>query len=59
MSRRSKNPFHRVVVSSEDYQRIQAMLHDEGNIVEDLIGMLDQLAPEDWEESSDCAKNGA
>ena len=41
-----------VLVSAEAYQRVQALLGDEGDVVRDMSSMLADLAPEDWEDAS-------
>jgi hypothetical protein len=41
-----------VLVSAEVYQRVQALLGDEGDAVRDMSHLLVDLAPEDWEDAS-------
>lgn len=41
-----------VLVSAEVYERVQALLGDEGDIVRDMSALLVDLAPEDWEDAS-------
>jgi hypothetical protein len=41
-----------VLVSAEVYQRVQALLGDEGDAVRDMSNLLADLAPEDWEDAS-------
>jgi len=39
-----------VLVSAEAYQRVQALLGDEGDAVRDMSSMLADLGSEDWED---------
>lgn len=39
-----------VLVSAEVYQRVQALLGEEGHAVGDMSRLLADLAPEDWED---------
>jgi hypothetical protein len=41
-----------VLVSADVYQRVQALLGDEGDVVADMSAMLAELAPEDWEDAA-------
>jgi hypothetical protein len=41
-----------VLVSADVYQRVQALLGDEGDAVGDMSGLLVDLAPEDWEDAA-------
>jgi hypothetical protein len=41
-----------VLVSADLYQRVQALLGDEGDVVRDMSGLLADLAPEDWEDAA-------
>ena len=41
-----------VLVSADVYQRVQALLGEEGDAVGDISGLLADLAPEDWEDAA-------
>ena len=41
-----------VIVSAEVYQRVQALMADEGQAVDDMSAMVVELAPEDWEDAT-------
>ena len=41
-----------VLVSADVYQRVQALLGDEGDAAGEMSGLLANLAPEDWEDAA-------
>ncbi|MBI3836806.1 MAG: hypothetical protein HY288_02580 [Planctomycetia bacterium] len=41
-----------VLVSADAYQRVQALLGEEGDVVRDMSGLLVDLSPEDWEDAA-------
>ena len=41
-----------VLVGEAVYQRVQALLGDEGDVLGDMSGLLADLSPEDWEDAA-------
>ena len=41
-----------VLVSADVYQRVQALLGEEEDLVRDMSGRLVDLSPEDWEDAA-------
>jgi hypothetical protein len=41
-----------VLLSAEKYQKVKALLNNEGDAVREMANLLADLAPEDWEDAA-------